>query len=240
MRAGFLEGLRARREEGFLPVIPDIKVISPKEGPLLPGISPADAARRMEALGAPAISVVTEPKDFGGSLSLLEQVAAAVRIPVLRKDFLTGPQDLRLTLEAGATAVLLICACLSRDVLESLYRESLRLGLEPLVEAHTPEELAFAGSLGAKLVGVNNRDIRRLERDGGTVSTTRALAAGKPKGAFLVSESGISGPADARAAREAGADAILVGTAIWKAASPEGLYQDLQTAGGKTHEAPAH
>ena len=96
-----------------------------------------------------------------------------------------------------------------------------------MVEAHTARELKLAGRLGAGLVGINNRDILALERDGGTVSTTSELAAWVPKGALLISESGISTPEEARAATEAGAGAVLVGTAIWRAADPAACFRAL-------------
>ena len=158
---------------------------------------------------------------------MLREIVKAVNIPVLRKDFITREADLELTVEAGACAVLLICACITEARLTSLYRTALSLGLEPLVEAHTARELKLAGRLGAGLVGINNRDILTLERDGGTVSTTSELAAWVPKGALLISESGISTPEEARAATEAGAGAVLVGTAIWRAADPAACFRAL-------------
>lgn len=223
--------LRAAAERGAAPVIPDFKMISPKEGPLFAGRDPAAWARRLEQAGAPALSVVTESAHFGGSMDLLADICAAVSIPVLRKDFIADEGDLAATAAAGARAILLICACLPQDVLARLYRAALDRGLEPLVEAHTPTELDFAGRLGARLVGVNNRDIRTLERDDGSVSTTETLAGHKPAGALLVSESGILTPADARAALRAGADAVLVGTAIWRAGDPVAAYRALCGAG---------
>ncbi|MGI6201086.1 MAG: indole-3-glycerol-phosphate synthase [Christensenellales bacterium] len=225
------QSLRAAAGRGAIPVIPDFKRVSPKEGPLFAGRDPISWARQLERAGAPALSVVTEQAHFGGSMALLADICAAVSIPVLRKDFITGPDDLDATTAAGAQAILLICACLPRDLLARLYRAALDRGLEPLVEAHTPEELDFAGQLGAELVGLNNRDILDLERDGGSVSTTESLAARKPAGALLVSESGILTPRDVRAAMRAGADAVLVGTAIWRAGDPEAAYRALCGAG---------
>jgi indole-3-glycerol phosphate synthase len=215
---------------GFIPVIPDFKRRSPKEGDLMRGRDAAEAARELKALGAPAFSVVTEEASFGGSLRMLEEVAA-VGPPVLRKDFIRSAADLRQSKESGAAAVLLICASLAYPVLEELFAAARDLGLSALVEAHTADELAAAGRLGARLVGINNRDIRRLERDGGTVAHTEALAALAPPDALLVSESGIWTPADARAAVRAGADAVLVGSALWLAADLYALYDALQRAG---------
>ena len=229
---GFTESLLARKQAGYLPVIPDFKMVSPADGPLFAGRDVLQAAKELEAAGAPALSVVTEKSRFGGSLELLSGIAQAVRVPVLRKDFLRSPSDVEESARRGARAVLLICACLATDALEALYRAALDCGLEPLVEAHTPDELRVAAALGAKLVGINNRDILALERDGGTVSTTARLAGGKPAGAFLISESGIQTPADARMALASGADAVLVGTAIWKSPDPLSFYRELSLAGG--------
>ncbi|MDR1603992.1 MAG: indole-3-glycerol-phosphate synthase [Gracilibacteraceae bacterium] len=223
--------LRTRRAAGFIPVIPDFKPRSPKEGELMRGRSAAAVARELKTLGAPALSVVTEAASFGGSLRLLEETAAA-GLPVLRKDFIRRPEDLRQTREAGAAAVLLICALLEYPALAELFAAAHELGLAVLVEAHTATELAAAGRLGARLVGLNNRDIRGLERDDGTVAHTEALAALVPPGALLVSESGIRTPADARTATRAGADAVLVGSALWQAPDMSALYDALQRAEG--------
>ena len=229
---GFSQSLRDCRRAGLAPVIPDFKLASPEHGPLFSGRDPVAAARELAAAGAPALSVVTEGQNFGGSPALLEQIAGAVDLPVLRKDFLTTPQEIRQTARLGAAAVLLICACLEPGTLRALYDAALEAGLEPLVEAHSPQQLALAAQLGAKLVGINNRDILALERDGGGVETTQRLAAAKPAGALLVSESGLNGPGDVAAALAAGADAALVGTAIWKAPHPVAFYRSLLAAGG--------
>lgn len=227
---GFVDTLRLRARTGFVPVIPDFKRISPSDGPLFPGRDMVDAAKAMERAGAPALSVVTEPRQFGGSLELLQAIVQEVNIPVLRKDFVQSVQDIEETARCGATAVLLICATMNDATLRTLYQASLDCGLEPLVEAHTTAELQLAAELGAQLVGINNRDILTLERDGGTVATTQLLSTYKPNGSFLISESGIRSPADVRTALHSGADAVLVGTAIWKAADPLAFYQTLTTA----------
>ena len=228
----FIERLLACRRAGVVPVIPDFKMVSPSEGPLFTGRDVLQAAMDMEAAGAPALSVVTEEKNFGGSLGLLSEIVKVASIPVLRKDFIRTSADIEKTACHGAAAVLLICSYLDEATLGGLYRDAIAYGLEPLVETHTAEELRWAKKLGAKLVGINNRDILALEMDGGTVSTTSALAAGKPEGSLLVSESGIRTPADVRAALTAGADAVLVGTAIWQAEDPVSCYRVLAAAGG--------
>lgn len=227
----FSQSLRERKAAGFTPLIPDFKCISPKHGELFAGRDPVFCAQRLASLGAPAISVVTEQTHFGGSLALLSGICEAVDIPVLRKDFITCRADLEQTLACGAQAVLLICACMDEKTLKALYADALALGLEPLVEAHNESELALCRALGAKLVGINNRDILNLERDAGTVAHTAALAAGKPTDALLISESGMESPADVRRALTAGADAALVGTALWRAPDLFAAYQAFSGAG---------
>ncbi|MGE4274227.1 MAG: indole-3-glycerol-phosphate synthase [Desulfitobacterium sp.] len=217
MNTKFTDALTARKQAGMIPVIPDIKSTSPKLGDLLRGRDPLEVAKLLAEAGAPALSVVTEPNDFGGSVELLKRIVKGTTIPVLRKDFIMHTDDLKITKDCGADAVLLICAIQTFESLKELYNEALRIGLEPLVEAHTKEELIWADKIGAKLVGINNRNILKLEKDDGTVSATELLAAYKPKDAILISESSIQTPAEVQAAVRAGADAILVGTAIWQA-----------------------
>ena len=229
----FSLSIRRKLEAGLIPVIPDIKLRSPKEGELLQGRDPIALALRLERLGAPALSVVTEKQEFGGSLELLQKVSAAVSLPVLRKDFITTAEDLRRTKACGAQAVLLIAAYLSPKQLRELYEEALRLGLEPLVESHTEQELALAAALGAQLVGINNRDILTLEQDEGSVSRTLELAALVPPDVLLISESGIKTPEDAKKARLAGAGAVLVGTALWQARDIDEFYLSMCRGGFK-------
>lgn len=225
MNTGFSDALVARREAGFIPVIPDIKCTSPKEGDLLRGRDPLAVAQLLAQAGAPAISVVTEKKDFGGSLELLRRITAGTSLPVLRKDFIRSTEDLKITKECGAQAILLICAIHSLDSLTKLYREALDIGLEPLVEAHTREELGWAGKIGARLVGINNRNILELEKDDGTVSATELLAEYKPENALLISESSIQTPMEGQAAIRAGADVLLIGTALWRAEDMAASFQ---------------
>ena len=228
---GFLEALRRRASEGFVPVIPDFKMISPSDGPLFAHRAPAAAAVKMVSAGAPVLSVVTEKEHFGGSPELLREIAAAAGVPILRKDFIKSTRDIEETAVIGASAVLLIVASMEENLLRECYDASLSLGLEPLVEAHTADELRLAGSLGCRLAGINNRDIIDLERDGGSVSRTAELAALKPPNCFLISESGLQSPGDVRRAICCGADGVLVGTAIWRAEDPFAFYRALSCAG---------
>lgn len=232
MNTKFSDALIARKQAGFIPVIPDIKCTSPKIGDLLRGRDPVEAAKLLAKAGAPALSVVTEQKNFGGSIELLERIAAERMLPILRKDFITCVDDLKITKDCGADAILLICATQPFPLLMKLYEEALKIGLEPLVEAHTKEELILAGKIGTKLVGINNRNILELEKDDGTVSATELLAAYMPKNAILISESSIQTPAEAQAAVCAGADAVLIGTAIWQAENMRECYLALSKGMG--------
>lgn len=231
-RPTFSAALRRARADGRVAVIPDIKVRSPKEGELLRGRDPVDLAVRFEAGGAPALSVVTATGAFGGSLDLLARVAESVRVPVLRKDFIRDLRDVEATAKAGASAVLLIAAHLTSTRLAALHEGAQALGLETLIEVHTEAELMKVLDLGLRLdaLGINNRDITRLETDAGTVANTERLAALVPPGTLLVSESGIGSVDDVRRAVQAGATAVLVGTALLLAADPVEAFHSFQWA----------
>jgi len=195
-------------------VIIDFKPISPQHGDLFKGRNPLDVARRLERAGVLGLSVVTEKTHFGGSLELLRSIVKAVSLPVLRKDFIKIEDDLYETFECGAKGVLLICS--ATDNIGALHEKALSIGLKPVVEVHTHDEMKQAESIGAKIIGINNRDITVLEKDSGTVSTTLDLIKTAPKGAFVISESGISCREDAQRALDAGANAVLIGTAFWQ------------------------
>ena len=223
----FSHAIIDKKNTGVIPVIPDIKCVSPQHGDLLRGRCPVATAMLLKNAGAPAISVVTEAKDFCGSLELLRSVSEATGLPILRKDFVTCVDDLKISIDHGAAAILLMCATQTERSLFELYEASLALGLEPLVETHTLDEMRLATKLGATLVGINTRDILRLERDDGTVANTRNLAEFAPENAVLISESGIHTPSEARQAIASGADAVLVGTALWQAEDMAAFYREL-------------
>ena len=224
----FSEAIISENARGYAAVIPDFKRVSPKEGDLFRGRDPVETAKLLVSFGAPVISVVTESERFGGSLELLADIAANLDAPVLRKDFIICEDSLYETVNAGASAVLLICSIMDENTLVRLYEKAIELNLEPLVEAHSAEELALAVKLGARLIGVNNRDITSLEIDNGGPSHTAELAANLPGDSLLISESGILTPDDARLAVSAGANAILVGTALWQADNMEAAYRSLR------------
>ena len=228
MNTKFSDAIIVQKKKGITPVIPDIKCVSPKEGDLLCGRDPVKIAQLLTQMaGAPVLSVVTEPKEFGGSIELLKQVKDITNCPVLRKDFIESRADLLETKKAGADAVLLMCAVLPENRLKEYYEMALELDLEPLVETHTKEEMLFAKELGAGLVGINNRDILSLEKDEGTVLRTDSIAVFKPENSILISESSIQSREDVETAVRAGADAALVGTAIWKAEDMVSFYHTL-------------
>lgn len=197
-------------------VIIDFKPVTPPDGDNFKGRDPLEAARRLEKTGVLGLSVVTERRHFGGSPELLRGIAGAVSLPVLRKDFIATEEQLYETLECGAKGVLLICAGRPSDTVGFLYEKALSIGLTPVVEVHTPAEMRFAKQLRAKVIGINNKDITVMEKDSGTVETTLALIKEAPEGAFIISESGIGSREDAQKALDAGADAVLVGTAFWQ------------------------
>jgi indole-3-glycerol phosphate synthase len=194
----------------------DFKPVSPQHGDLFKGRDPIEVAQKLEKAGVLGLSVVTEEEHFGGSLNLLRSIVKAVGLPVLRKDFIKSEDDLYETLDCGAKGVLLICSTIGNDNIGALHKKALSIGLKPVVEVHTAEEMKLAESIGAKIIGINNKDITILEKDTGTVGLTLELIKIAPKGAFIISESGISCREDAQKALDAGANAVLVGTAFWQ------------------------
>ena len=194
-----------------LAVIAEVKRRSPSKGDIAPDLDAAAQARAYEAAGADAISVLTEPDRFGGSLDDLRSVSAAVDLPVLRKDFIVDRGQVWEAADAGAAAVLLIVAILSDERLHDLLIECLDCGLDPLVEVHDLDETRRACRAGCTLVGINNRDLVTLEVD---LATTDYLAPALGPCMFPVSESGISTPEDARRAALSGARALLVGETL--------------------------
>jgi len=196
-------------------LIIDFKPISPKDGDLFRGRNPIEVAKQLEKAGVLGLSVVTESKHFGGSLELLRSITKAVSLPVLRKDFITSEDDLYETLDCGAKGILLICATVPHDKISAFHEKSLSLGLHPLVEVCSAEEMKIAKDINAKIIGINNKNITALEKDSGTVERTVELIRLAPKDAFIISESGITCDDDVKKALNAGANAVLVGTAFW-------------------------
>ena len=229
----FTSALQAARDAGRLPLIAEVKVRSPKEGDLLAGRDPVALAHAMVAAGAACLSVVTEGPHFGGSLGLLEMVAAASAVPVLCKDFVTEPRQVWARRERGAACLLLMVSQLDWPRLQALHAEAHRAGLETLVEVHDEDELRLALTLDLDLLGINNRDIRQLECDAGTVANSLRLLGLVPPGVRTISESAISTPDEARRVIAAGGSGVLVGTAILKAADTAAAVRRLVQAWGE-------
>ncbi len=210
-----------RRES--VAVIAEVKRRSPSAGPIREDLDPAARAGLYARHGAAAISVLTDGPFFGGSIEDLRVAARQASVPVLLKDFVLDEVQILEARAAGAAAVLLIVRALGRR-LEPLLRYSNQLGLEALVEVHTEGELGSALDAGAALVGVNSRDL-----DTFTINMDSALKiVGRiPAHCVAVVESGITGKPDVARAADAGADAVLVGTALSAAASPERLLEEL-------------
>lgn len=192
-----------------LSVIAEIKRASPSKGPIRPDLAPGEIARLYSRAGVAAISCLTEPRRFMGSLEDLREAKAAASVPVLRKDFLVDEYQLDEALSAGADAVLLIVAALAPEELARMHAAAGERGLGALVEAHTEDEARAALDAGARVIGVNNRDLRTFEVD---LGTSIRVAESLPRGdSLLVAESGISSLADLGALRASGVDAVLVG-----------------------------
>lgn len=192
-------------------IIAEVKRASPSRGDLAAIPDPAAQARKYELGGASAISVLTEQRRFKGSLDDLRAVRAEVSVPVLRKDFIATPYQVMEARAAGADLVLLIVAALEQPVLRELHELVIQLGMTPLVEAHSADELARAADLGADLIGVNARDLTTFELDRDLFGR---LADAFPAEAIKVAESAVLTPADVAHYRAAGADAVLVGEAL--------------------------
>lgn len=192
-------------------IIAEVKRASPSRGALAEIPDPALQASLYERGGASAISVLTEERRFGGSLADLEAVTAAVELPVLRKDFIATPYQVFEARAAGADLALLIVAGLEPKVLQELYALILQLGMTPLVETHSAEELEAAIDLGAELIGVNARDLKTLELDRDLFGR---LVDRIPDTAVKIAESAVLSPEDVRHYRAAGADVVLIGEAL--------------------------
>ncbi len=209
-------------------VIAEVKRSSPSRGELAPITDPAALAAEYQAGGAAVISVLTEQRRFSGSLEDLVRVRCTVDIPVLRKDFVVTAYQLFESRAAGADLVLLIVAALRDAQLVSLIERAESIGLTPLVEAHSADEVRRAVDAGARIIGVNNRDLQTLEVD---PTTFARLAPGIPDGIIRVAESGVRGPRDVIELARAGADVILVGEALVTGRDPRTGVADLVAAG---------
>jgi len=209
-------------------VIAEVKRSSPSKGDLAQIKDPAELAKAYEAGGAHFISVLTEERRFKGSLADLQAVRSAVELPLLRKDFIVSSYQLWEARAYGADLVLLIVAALEQSALVSLIERAESIGLTPLVEVHDEAEALRAQEAGARIIGINSRNLKTLEVH---PETFAKLAPIITNGAILVAESGISGPRDLMNLANLGADAVLVGESLVKSSDPRTAVHDLVTAG---------
>ncbi len=215
----------ALRRDG-LNIIAELKKTSPSRGLLRAAYNPAALAPALEAAGACALSVLTEPEFFQGSLEDLQTVRKLVDVPVLRKDFLFDSYQLFEARAAGADAFLLIAAILSPSELRQLITLGKQLGMSALVEVHTREELERALEAGAEIIGINNRNLKTFSVD---VETSLQLIEAIPDSGLAVSESGLRSHDDLKRLRAAGFDAFLIGEHLMQAAEPSAALKKLLT-----------
>ena len=210
-------------------VIAEIKRASPSKGDIGIGLDPAALARSYTRGGAAAISVLTERAYFKGSPEDLAAARAATTLPVLRKDFILSPYQVYESAAMGADAILLIVRILTDDELQALYGLARKIGLDVLVEIHNETEAVRVNRLGARLVGINNRDLAHFGTD---VDCARRVATALTPGTLVVAASGIDGSAEVHNTVAAGVTRFLVGEALVRAADPAALLQEMIAAGG--------
>ncbi|HEX6055444.1 MAG TPA: indole-3-glycerol phosphate synthase TrpC [Intrasporangium sp.] len=215
-------------------VIAEVKRRSPSKGSLAAIPEPGRLAAAYEAGGASAVSVLTEQRRFGGSLADLDVVRSAVRIPVLRKDFVVDPYQVVEARAHGADLVLLMASALDDTLLRDLHDQATALGMTPLVEVHDAAELQRALALGAALVGVNARNLKTLEVDPQVVAR---LLPQLPGDVVSVAESGVAGPSDVVDYVRSGARAVLVGEALVTGGAPsDAVRRFIEAARDASHE----
>ncbi len=209
-------------------VIAEVKRRSPSKGALADIADPANLAGEYEAGGARVISVLTEERRFGGSLADLDSVRARVSVPVLRKDFVVSSYQVHEARAHGADVVLLIVAALEQNALIGLHERIESLGMTAIVEVHDEEEASRALAAGARVIGVNARNLKTLQVDR---SVFERIAPGLPRGVVKIAESGVRDAHDLLTYASAGADAVLVGEGLVTSGDPRQAVADLVTAG---------
>jgi indole-3-glycerol phosphate synthase len=227
-RPDALPALSILQDHDAVRVIAEVKRSSPSKGALAAIADPAALARDYEAGGASVISVLTERRRFGGSIDDLEAVRRAVEIPVLRKDFIVSAYQVWEARAAGADLVLLIVAALDQEALVSLVERVHSLGMTALVEVHDVDEVPRAVDAGARVIGVNCRDLRTLHVDRAQFDR---VAPTVPTGIVKVAESGVRGPHDVLSFARSGAHAVLVGESLVTGRDPKSAVADLVAAG---------
>lgn len=224
MKRGEFAFEKALRKPG-ISFICECKKASPSKGLIAPEFPYLEIAREYEDAGADAVSVLTEPKWFLGSDTYLREIAAAISIPCLRKDFTVDEYMIYEAKLLGASAVLLICSILSEEQIREYLAVCDTLGLSALVEAHDEAEVDMAMAAGARIVGVNNRNLKDFTVD---TENSRRLRERIPREVLFVSESGVSGPEDVKRLGQIGADAVLVGEALMRALDKKRMLLNLR------------
>ena len=205
----------------------ECKKASPSKGLIAPDFPYLEIAKEYEAAGADCISVLTEPKWFSGSDKYLKEIADTVRIPCLRKDFTVDEYMIYEAKVLGASAVLLICSILTGDTIREYIRLCDELELSALVEAHDETEVDMAVQAGARIIGVNNRNLKDFSVDTENSARLRSLI---PKDVLFVSESGVKSAEDIAKLRAVGADAVLIGETLMRAADKKAKLDELRGA----------
>ena len=222
--AGSFEFEKALKKDG-LSFICECKKASPSKGVIAEYFPYLEIAKDYEKAGADCISVLTEPKWFLGSDRYLQEIASSVSIPCIRKDFTVDEYMIYEAKLLGAKAVLLICSILLPEQVKAYINICDKLGLSALVETHNEKEIADAISSGARIIGVNNRDLTNFSVDTGNSRRMRELV---PENIIFVSESGVRNADDTRMLRQIGADAVLIGEALMKADDKQAMLAELR------------
>ncbi len=217
-------GAALDRGPAELGLVAEVKKASPSVGTIVTDFDPVAVACAYEAAGAHAVSVLTDEQFFQGHLSYLSRVRESIRLPCLRKDFTVHEVQIYEASVAGADAVLLIVAALEQERLEALYRTAERCQLDVLVEVHSMEELDRALDIGARIIGINNRNLTTFEVD---LGATESISEEVPEGVLLVSESGIKSGADTQRVFDCGCNAILVGETLMRSGDVNASVREL-------------
>ncbi|MCL4146972.1 UNVERIFIED_CONTAM: hypothetical protein GTU68_030264, partial [Idotea baltica] len=223
-----LAALTAKVDAGRNALICEIKRKSPSAGDILMGANPENIACQYEAGGAACLSILTDNPSFGGSLDDFAAIRSEVSLPMLRKDFMIDPIQIAESRAAGADCILLILSVLDDTQCKELYAQSVELGMDVLIETHDEAELTRAVDLGAPLIGINNRDLKKMVTD---LATTERLAPLVPEKFEVVSESGVSKIQDIERLRRVGATRFLIGESLMKRNDRVEYVQQLVLAG---------
>ena len=208
-----------------LSYIAEVKKASPSKGLICKNFNPLETAKEYERIGIDAISVLTETDYFLGSPDYLKSISSEVSTPLLRKDFIIDRYQIHEAKVIGASAILLICALLDKSTIELFYKEATELGLDVLVEAHNREEVDMALSIDAKIIGINNRDLKTFHVD---FSNSERMRKYIPSSKIMVSESGYSTRDDIIRAQEMKVDAVLIGESFMRSSSKRELLSSLK------------